>query len=67
MLHTASVIVVMTRPRLIRSAYLKALHAYLDELRSGCQACRCDYVPVDTTRPLGVLLGAYLARRLQMG
>ena len=57
---------VLTRPQLIRPAYLKAMDAYLRELRAGCQACRADHVMVDTSVPLTVTLTAYLARRLQM-
>lgn len=55
----------LTRPQLIQPAYLKALHAYLAELRKGCEAYRCDYVQFDTGRPLHVTLAEYLARRLQ--
>jgi hypothetical protein len=58
---------VLTRPQLIRPAYLKAMDAYLRQLRSGCQACRADHVLVDTGRPMGVVLAEYLARRLQVG
>jgi len=47
-------------------AYLKAMDAYLRELRAGCQACRAEHVLVDTSVPLAVTLTAYLARRLQM-
>jgi uncharacterized protein (DUF58 family) len=57
---------VLTRPHLIRPAYLRALETYLEELRAGLQACRCDHVLVDTTRPLGPMLTAYLGRRLQL-
>jgi uncharacterized protein (DUF58 family) len=56
---------VMTRPNLIRPAYLRAMKAFLTELQAGCQACRCDYVLVDTSRPLAQTLTEYLARRLQ--
>ena len=56
----------LTRPHLIRPAYLRALRAYLDELRRGCEANRVDYVLTDTSRPLAETLGAYLARRLKV-
>jgi uncharacterized protein (DUF58 family) len=56
---------VRTRPHLIRPAYLRAVRAYLQELQTGCQANRCDYVRMDTSRPLGPALAEYLARRLQ--
>jgi uncharacterized protein (DUF58 family) len=53
----------LTRPQLIRPAYLRVLEKYLKELRSGCEAHRCDYVLLDTSRPLASALAAYLARR----
>ena len=55
----------LTRPHLIRPAYLRAVQAYLEELRTGCEANRCDYVLMDTSKPLA---GAYdyLARRLRV-
>jgi uncharacterized protein (DUF58 family) len=56
----------LTRPHLIRSAYLRALSAYFQELRAGCEASRCDYVLVDTSRPLVETLAEYLARRLRV-
>jgi uncharacterized protein (DUF58 family) len=57
---------VLTRPHLIRPAYLRAVERYLEELRTGCEANRCDYVRMDTSRPLADSLAAYLARRLRM-
>jgi uncharacterized protein (DUF58 family) len=53
----------LARPQLIRPAYLRALEKYLKELRAGCEANRCDYVLLDTSRPLAVALSNYLARR----
>lgn len=58
---------VLTRPRQIRAAYLRALQSFLDELRQGCQSNRCDHVLVDTGRDLGGLLVEWLARRYQAG
>jgi uncharacterized protein (DUF58 family) len=58
---------IRTRPRLIRQAYLNEVQAFLTELRKGCETYRCDYVCVDTTKPLAVILSEYLARRLQGG
>ena len=57
--------IVLTRPHLIRPAYLRAVRAYLQELQTGCQANRCDYVRMETSRPLAPALAEYLARRLQ--
>jgi uncharacterized protein (DUF58 family) len=53
----------LTRPHLIRPAYLRAVQAYLQALQAGCEAQRCDYVLLDTSRPLADTLAAYLARR----
>jgi uncharacterized protein (DUF58 family) len=53
----------MTRPHLIRPAYLRAVEAFRDKLRQGCDGSRVDYVLVDTCRPLEQTLSAYLARR----
>lgn len=55
---------VLTRPHLIRPAYLKAMKAFREELEAGCRNNRVDYVLMDTARPLGKALTAYLARRL---
>jgi hypothetical protein len=56
----------LTRPQLIRPAYLRVLKAYLEELRHGCEACRCDYVLMDASRPLAPELAKYLAARLRV-
>jgi uncharacterized protein (DUF58 family) len=56
----------MTRPQLIRPAYLRAVRSYLDELRRGCEGYRCDYVLMDTSKPLGPVLAEYLAARLRV-
>jgi uncharacterized protein (DUF58 family) len=53
----------LTRPQLIRPAYLRALQQYLHDLQTGCERNRCDYVPMNTGRPLAETLTAYLARR----
>src|SRR5262245_54980547 len=55
-----------TRPHLIRPAYIKTVQAYLAELQKGCESYRCDYVRMDTSRPLEVTLSEYLVRRLQL-
>ena len=57
----------MTRPHLLRPAYLKAVNAFLAELRKGCESSGVDYVPMPTTRPLAAALGEYFVRRLQQG
>lgn len=55
----------LTRPQLIRPSYMKALQKYLDEFQKGCERNRCDYVPMNTGKPLAESLTAYLARRLK--
>jgi len=56
----------LTRPQLIRPAYLRALQKYQQDLQEGCEANRCDYVLMNTGRPLGETLTAYLAKRLRV-
>ncbi|HXG61344.1 MAG TPA: DUF58 domain-containing protein [Planctomycetota bacterium] len=56
----------LTRPRLVRPTYLRALEEWLHELRQGCEAHRVDYVLVDTSRPVAETLTGYLARRLRV-
>lgn len=53
----------LTRPQLIRPAYLRALDKYMKEFQEGCERNRCDYVLMNTGRPLAETLTAYLARR----
>jgi uncharacterized protein (DUF58 family) len=53
----------LTRPHLIRPAYLRAVKAYLQQLQAGCDAQRCDYVLLDTSQPLAKALAEYLALR----
>ncbi len=57
---------ILTRPHLIRPAYLRALEAYLAEFQAGCERNRCDYVMMNTGKPLTETLTAYLAKRLKM-
>jgi len=57
---------VLTRPHLIRPAYLRALGDYLSELQAGCERNRCDYVLMNTGKPLAETLTAYLGKRLKM-
>jgi uncharacterized protein (DUF58 family) len=55
----------LTRPEMIRPAYLRAVQQYLAELRGGCEKNRCDYLLLNTERPLADTLSAFLARRLR--
>ncbi|MCI0376809.1 MAG: DUF58 domain-containing protein [Gemmataceae bacterium] len=56
----------LTRPQLVRPAYLRALDKYLRELQAGCEANRVDYVLMNTAKPLAETLIGYLARRLKV-
>ena len=51
----------LTRPQLIRPAYLRALKKYMEELQRGCETNRVDYVQMNTGRPLAESLTEYLA------
>jgi uncharacterized protein (DUF58 family) len=57
----------MTRPHLLRPAYLRIVNKYLEDLRRGCENSGVDYVQLLTTRSLGKALAEYLVRRLQTG
>ncbi len=57
----------MTRPHLLRPAYLRIVKQYLADIQRGCDGSGVDYVPMMTNRPLQVALAEYLVRRLQMG
>lgn len=56
----------MTRPHLLRPAYLRIVGKYLEEMQRGCDGSGVDYVRLTTSRPLGAALGEYLVRRLQL-
>jgi hypothetical protein len=56
----------LTRPHLLRPAYLRAVQAYLKEMEKGCDAGRIGYVRMVTDRPLVSALGEFLVRRLQL-
>jgi len=57
----------MTRPHLLRPAYLRAVNDYLAQFERGCDAGRIDYIRMVTDRPLASALGEYLVQRLQLG
>jgi uncharacterized protein (DUF58 family) len=56
----------LTRPRLLKPAYQRAVNAWLKELERGCEGSRIEYFRMQTDRPLSIALGAYLVRRLQL-
>jgi len=53
-------------PRALREGYLKALGAYLEEVRRGCSRHSVDYALIRTSQPLDAALAAYLSNRLGM-
>jgi uncharacterized protein (DUF58 family) len=55
----------MTRPHLLRPAYLRIVKKYLEDIQRGCDGSGVDYVRLMTNRPLEVALAEYLVRRLQ--
>jgi uncharacterized protein (DUF58 family) len=56
----------LTRPQLIRPAYLRVLEKYMTALQKGCERHHCDYLLLNTGRPLAESLTGYLSRRLKM-
>jgi uncharacterized protein (DUF58 family) len=57
----------LTRPHLLRPAYLRVVERYLADLQRGCDGSGVDYVRLMTHRPMSAALGEYLVRRLQVG
>jgi uncharacterized protein (DUF58 family) len=51
-------------PQRIRDAYMAELEKFVSTIRTGCERNHTDYVPVDTSRPLGEVLSAYLMQRI---
>ncbi|MBN1422639.1 MAG: DUF58 domain-containing protein [Planctomycetes bacterium] len=56
---------IATQPRRIRAAYLEELAAYLQSIRTACDRSHVDYVLVDTSRPVDVVLAGYLLGRVR--
>jgi uncharacterized protein (DUF58 family) len=57
----------MTRPHMLRPAYLRIVNKYLADIQRGCDNSGVDYVRLMTDKPLGPALAEYLVRRLQTG
>ncbi len=57
----------LTRPHLLRPAYLRIVEKYLADIRRGCDGSGVDYMQLQTDRPLSNALTEYLVRRLQAG
>ena len=56
--------IVRCNPRALRDGYMKALGAYLEEVRRGCTRHAVDYALIRTSQPLDSALAAYLNFRL---
>ena len=56
---------IITQPNRIRATYLEELRKYLRQVKSACDRSHVDYVLVDTSRPVDVVLSAYLISRLR--
>lgn len=54
---------VVTEPRSLRSAYLREVQAFLQQVRSGCRSQQVDYHLVRTDQPLDAVLSTFLAAR----
>ncbi|NLX58892.1 MAG: DUF58 domain-containing protein [Phycisphaerae bacterium] len=50
-------------PSAIRKEYLRRVGEFLGRLEAGCGEIGCDYMPLETSRPLAEVLGHYLSRR----
>jgi uncharacterized protein (DUF58 family) len=55
----------MTRPHLLRPAYLRIVERYLKDIQKGCDGGGVDYFRMLTNRSLGNALAEYLVQRLQ--
>ena len=53
----------LTRPQRIRDAYLDELKKLLEKIKNACNKTRVDYVLVDTSRPVDVVIASYLMAR----
>jgi hypothetical protein len=55
---------IVTQPRRIRQAYMAELETFLARIRTACERSHVDYVLVDTSRPVDVVLSKYLIGRV---
>jgi uncharacterized protein (DUF58 family) len=53
----------ITRPKRIREAYLEELRKLVEQIRGACERSQVDYVLVDTSKPLDVVLSGFLMAR----
>ncbi len=54
-----------TQPQRIRDAYLEELRKFQAAISAGCERCQVDYVLVDISRPVDVVIIEYLRRRMR--
>ncbi len=57
---------IITNPKRIAAAYKREVEAFTSGLRKVCDRNHADYVLVNTSRPLAVVLSEYLMRRSQL-
>ncbi len=55
----------LAEPRALRQSYLEAVEAYLTQVKKICASSGVDYVLLDTSKPLGVVLASYLNYRMK--
>jgi uncharacterized protein (DUF58 family) len=53
----------VTEPAIIRDQYLKALHTFMERLKSGCHEFKADYRQVTTDMDYEKVLGDFLVER----
>jgi len=53
-------------PRRVRDDYLAELNRFLTRLRHVCERNRIDYVQIDTSQPIDVVLTGFLTKRMAM-
>jgi uncharacterized protein (DUF58 family) len=51
-------------PRSLREGYLKAMHAFLDEIRRNCAGSVIDYQPIRTSEHIDAALRHYIKHRV---
>jgi len=52
--------VISTQPKRIRAAYMDEVKKFLRQIKTACEGNQIDYVLVDTSRPIEVVLSNYL-------
>ena len=52
--------VISTQPKRIRAAYMDEVRKFLGQIKTACEGNQIDYVLVDTSRPIEVVLSNYL-------